>query len=300
MKDNPLVSILINNYNYGCFIGEAIDSALNQTYPHTEVIVVDDGSTDNSQEIIASYKDRIIPVLKENAGQASAFNVGFATSKGDIICFLDSDDTFVPEKVAKVVNAFCTNHEIDWCFHCMRLVDGNTGALLKINPENSSREWDLRSDIRRGKKWFFIPPATSGLCFTRSILQQIFPMPESEATTAADRYVKLIAMGLSKGFFINEQLTFQKIHGSNAYTGMSGKEQFHARETAVAAYWLKNKFPEFSKFTNKLFAKGLGIYWRTGGVEVRYKEVIKDYLSAVSLLERLEISLRAFYHRLRV
>ena len=254
MKDNPLVSILINNYNYGCFIGEAIDSALNQTYPHTEVIVVDDGSTDNSQEIIASYKDRIIPVLKE----------------------------------------------IDWCFHCMRLVDGNTGALLKINPENSSREWDLRSDIRRGKKWFFIPPATSGLCFTRSILQQIFPMPESEATTAADRYVKLIAMGLSKGFFINEQLTFQKIHGSNAYTGMSGKEQFHARETAVAAYWLKNKFPEFSKFTNKLFAKGLGIYWRTGGVEVRYKEVIKDYLSAVSLLERLEISLRAFYHRLRV
>lgn len=65
-KKLPLVSIIINNYNYGRFLREAIDSALNQTYPHVEVIVVDDGSTDGSQEIITSYGDRVIPVLKEN------------------------------------------------------------------------------------------------------------------------------------------------------------------------------------------------------------------------------------------
>jgi glycosyltransferase involved in cell wall biosynthesis len=70
MKDHPFVSILINNYNYGRFLQEAIDSALNQTYSPTEVIVVDDGSTDNSREIIASYGNKIIPVLKENGGQA--------------------------------------------------------------------------------------------------------------------------------------------------------------------------------------------------------------------------------------
>jgi glycosyltransferase involved in cell wall biosynthesis len=69
---HPLVSILINNYNYGRFLTEAIDSALNQTYSNIEVIVVDDGSTDNSQEIIKSYQDKIIPILKPNGGQASA------------------------------------------------------------------------------------------------------------------------------------------------------------------------------------------------------------------------------------
>jgi len=76
------VSIIIDNYNYGRFLGEAIDSALAQTYPHVEVIVVDDGSTDNSREVIAKYGDRIIPVLKENGGQASAFNAGLLRPRG--------------------------------------------------------------------------------------------------------------------------------------------------------------------------------------------------------------------------
>ena len=102
----PLVSVIINNYNYGHFLGEAIDSVLNQTYPNIEIVVVDDGSTDNSREIISSYQEKIISVLKENGGQASAFNAGFAASRGDIIFMLDSDDIFVPEKVAEVVNIF--------------------------------------------------------------------------------------------------------------------------------------------------------------------------------------------------
>src|SRR2546430_12070413 len=101
----PLVSILINNYNYGRFLREAIDSALRQTYTNTEVIVVDDGSTDDSRPIIAGYGSRIVPVLKENGGQASAFNAGFAVSKGELVCLLDSDDVWITEKVERVVQA---------------------------------------------------------------------------------------------------------------------------------------------------------------------------------------------------
>ncbi|MBN1874039.1 MAG: glycosyltransferase family 2 protein, partial [Anaerolineae bacterium] len=106
MVDTPLVSILINNYNYAEFLSAAIDSGLAQTYPNVEVVVVDDGSTDNSREVIAGYKNRIIAVLKENGGQASAFNAGVAASRGDIVCFLDSDDIFLPEKITEIVTAF--------------------------------------------------------------------------------------------------------------------------------------------------------------------------------------------------
>ena len=85
MESKPIVSIIINNYNYDRFLAEAIDSALNQTYPHVEIIVVDDGSTDNSRNIIADYGNRIVPVLKSNGGQACSFNEGFKASQGEII-----------------------------------------------------------------------------------------------------------------------------------------------------------------------------------------------------------------------
>src|SRR3954454_21549841 len=105
----PLVSIIINNYNYARFLKEAIDSALNQTYPLTEVVVVDDGSSDESRGIIANYGNRIISVLKENGGQASALNAGVSACRGDILCFLDSDDYFYPDKVAHVIDFFCAH-----------------------------------------------------------------------------------------------------------------------------------------------------------------------------------------------
>src|ERR1700690_294673 len=102
-----LVSIIINNYNYARFLSTAIDSALSQSYRSIEVIVVDDGSTDNSRDIISAYGDRVIAVLKGNGGQASAFNAGVSASHGDIICFLDADDLFYRWKVSRVVEAFC-------------------------------------------------------------------------------------------------------------------------------------------------------------------------------------------------
>src|SRR4051812_16040279 len=96
MERAPWASIIINNYNYGHFLRDAIDSALAQTYPCTEVIVVDDGSTDDSREVIAGYGQRVTAVFKENGGQASAFNAGFAASRGEVVVFLDADDTLLP------------------------------------------------------------------------------------------------------------------------------------------------------------------------------------------------------------
>src|SRR5215208_2989974 len=105
VSESPLVSVLVSNYNYEHFLEEAVDSALKQTYSKLEVVVVDDGSTDGSRELIESYGDRVIPVLKENGGQASACNAGFRASKGEIVIFLDADDVLLPDTVGKVVAA---------------------------------------------------------------------------------------------------------------------------------------------------------------------------------------------------
>src|SRR6185436_17643644 len=80
------VSVLINNFNYAEFVGAAIQSAVAQG-PGVEVIVVDDGSTDDSREAIEAHSDRVTAIFQENAGQAAAFNTGFAASRGEIVVF---------------------------------------------------------------------------------------------------------------------------------------------------------------------------------------------------------------------
>ena len=144
MNQNPLVSILINNYNYAAFLAEAIDSAIDRTYENIEVIVVDDGSTDNSREIIAGYGNKVIPIIKENGGQASTFNAGFDKSKGDIICFLDADDLFLSNKIEKIVSIFNKYSDINWCFHSFTRVDKNKKIFnAQIKNTGISGVYDL-------------------------------------------------------------------------------------------------------------------------------------------------------------
>ncbi len=103
----PLVSIVVNNYNYARFLPRCVGSALAQTYPHVEVVVVDDASTDGSQQIIQSFAQRVTPVLKVvNAGHGAAFNSGFAASRGEIVIFLDADDHLYPQAVEILVPKF--------------------------------------------------------------------------------------------------------------------------------------------------------------------------------------------------
>src|ERR1700693_1450726 len=102
----PLVSIVIVNYNYANFLPAAIDSAIHQTYSPIEILVVDDGSTDESREIISRYQSSIVPILKRNGGNNSAINAGVKHSHGKIICFLDADDFYYPDKVTRIVDVF--------------------------------------------------------------------------------------------------------------------------------------------------------------------------------------------------
>ena len=298
MDDQPLVTIAINNYNYGQFLGSAIDSALSQTYAPIEIVVVDDGSTDNSREIIASYQDQIVPILKENGGQASAFNAGLAASRGQIICLLDADDVFLPHKVAEIVKVFEQQPEVGWCFHRLKLVDTKTGELIRISPGIDSQICDFRQQSQKGN--IVGPtPATSGLCFRRSLLEQILPMPEIIRITS-DNYVKFLAMALSKGYFLNQPLVIQNIHGDNAFSQRPEKQRVKIDVAILTAYCLRAHWSTVAKQrANKIFAKGLGQAWKLKDMSVQAQQAKGKYLATVSPLEGFEIALRACYHRLK-
>ncbi len=212
----PLVSVIINNYNYERFLGDAVESALYQTYPRVEVILVDDGSTDSSREVIAAYGSRIIQVLKENGGQASAFNAGFAASRGEICCLLDADDIFLPDKVEKIVQAWRQYPHALLYYHRMQVVDAR--GTVKGRPWPSSL-WVgyIRDKVERSGGWW-PRPTTSALCFARHYLKQVLPMPEEGFRLCADAYVGDLAPFMGAVVGLPEALTLYRLHGRNYWS----------------------------------------------------------------------------------
>jgi glycosyltransferase involved in cell wall biosynthesis len=211
----PLVSVVINNYNYGRFVGRAIDSALTQTYPITEVIVVDDGSTDDSREAITSYGGRVRTVLKKNGGQASAFNAGFDASRGELIALLDSDDEFLPDKVERCVRAAQANPFAQLIYHRVQTVDADGKPRGKPTPPKLYSGSIARRVRRGGGTWYYAP--TSAQVYRREFLKRIFPVPEAPYRTSADAYVACLAGMLAEVAAIEQPLTRYRVHGANAW-----------------------------------------------------------------------------------
>lgn len=284
MDEKPTVSIVINNYNYEDFLCEAIDSSLGQTYSRKEVIVVDDGSTDNSREIITSYGDQIISVSKENGGQASAFNAGFIASKGEIICFLDSDDYYISQKVSQIVELFLENPNVGWVFHELDDVDSN-GRPLKLGRNHSVSEFllvDYREKMLKGHNltWF---PATSGLCFKRDLLLKVLPMPE-QILISADNFLRLASVYSSPGILSPEKLAVHRIHGANLYEFRADTDSIDAEGNIKTSYYLRQRFPETKIFTNRLYSHSVGriagkISWSRVFQISESRKYMKNYLS---------------------
>lgn len=111
----PVVSVIIPTYNRGWILQNAIDSVLTQDYPHLELIVVDDGSTDNTADVLAGYKDRIRVLNRANGGVSAARNLGIAKCRGRYIAFLDSDDAWMPQKISSQIDFFNDHPEALIC-----------------------------------------------------------------------------------------------------------------------------------------------------------------------------------------
>jgi glycosyltransferase involved in cell wall biosynthesis len=125
-----LVSVVIPNYNNGQYLAEAISSVMSQTYKNIEIIVIDDGSTDDSNEILESFGSKILLIKQKNQGAASARNQGIRSAKGDYIAFLDSDDIWKPNKVELQVSKIqSSEHGFVYCSLQEFFSDGSLGRV---------------------------------------------------------------------------------------------------------------------------------------------------------------------------
>lgn len=144
MTPDPLVTVIIPSYNHSSYIKKCIDSVLSQSYPLIEVIVIDDGSTDDSLEIIRSYGDRIHLLQQKGGRQARARNLGMAVARGELVAFLDSDDKYLAGRIESAVNVFRRYPDTDLVWGDFRLIDA-TGEMTKhVKWQQSARDFRLQ------------------------------------------------------------------------------------------------------------------------------------------------------------
>ena len=260
MPPKPLVSILIDNYNYGRYLPSAIDSALGQTYANTEVIIVDDGSTDESRDVIAGYGTSVSAILKENGGQASAFNAGFAACRGEIICLLDADDYWDEEKAEVIVNAISSVRIVSWSFlrHNLLTVHeawgpngsslGDTERLLpgvrgprRVESISSDDVLALRRDA-----------PSSALCISREALHRMGSIrPESRFRISADAFLFTHLPRYGVVISIPDVLGRYRVHSRNRYFTHDATAE-HLRRVAATEMALLNSLPESVRYNDTL------------------------------------------------
>jgi glycosyltransferase involved in cell wall biosynthesis len=210
----PLVTVVIDTFNYGHYVEESVESVLAQYFPREmfEVLVVDDGSTDDTAERLKKYGDSIRYLPKANGGQASAFNFGFEAARGEIIALLDADDLWLPDKLQRVCETLEKNPEAGMVYHRTHLWRG--GA----NLENDSYFVDVSGRVTESRASLLRYPmvGTSCLAFRRSALNKLLPVPEA-LRSQADAYLTALIIFAAPVVALPEFLAKYRLHGANLF-----------------------------------------------------------------------------------
>jgi hypothetical protein len=212
----PHISVLIDTYNHERYIEQAIVSVLEQDFParEIEIVVVDDGSTDNTPSIIEKFLPRLRYIRKKNGGQASAFNAAIPELHGSIVAFLDGDDWWAKGKLSAVSEVFDANPMLAAVGHGFfevhdlepprEMIVSGTTCHLDLTSVDSARLADLGLTLL----------GTSRLSVRRKFLEQIVPIPE-ELLFCADVPVIACALALGGAVILDRPLCYYRIHPAN-------------------------------------------------------------------------------------
>ena len=217
----PLISIVITCFNYARFVALAIESALAQAYPRTEIVVVNDGSTDDSAQVIGRYgvryRDRVRIIDQPNGGSVSALNRGFAESRGDIVMFLDADDLIAPQAAAEVARAFypgCAKVQFD-----LAIIDGDGRDLGRrfCSFQSGYDAAAVRAAFQRTGTYRW--PVTAGNAYARWFAAPFFPLAIEHG---ADGTLNTVAPLYGDVVTIPRALGAYRLHGNNMWATRGG------------------------------------------------------------------------------
>lgn len=213
----PFVSVLIDTFNHERFIEQAIASVLEQDFPAAdrEILVVDDGSTDSTAEIVRKFAPKVRLLQKPNGGQGSAFNAGIPECRGEVVAFLDGDDWWAKKKLSCVVPVLAANPEIGMVGH----------GTVKVLPDGREFTEVLKEDHRfslrslQGAQLFERRKSFLGTRTTirTEILRKLLPVPEA-IRIEADEFVFTMAAALGEVEILPEALFFYRLHARNFFS----------------------------------------------------------------------------------
>jgi glycosyltransferase involved in cell wall biosynthesis len=219
------VSVVVCTYNYGHFIIEAINSVLAQTCVPEEIVVVDDGSTDDTHYILKQHfsdHPRVRMLRQRNGGQLSAFVLGLDHCTGDIVFFLDADDKYEKDHINQVQMAFHAHPDVDFIFTGHRLF-GESEGVVQYAPEDVNLGFSLIATLLN---FTYVGSVTSTIAIRRNVILLLLPTMRQVAPRwrirADDCLVYGASLVCSKKYFLADPTVLYRIHGKN---GLFGREE---------------------------------------------------------------------------
>ena len=265
------VSVIIPAYNGDRYIQEAIAGILAQTYTDYEIIVVDDGSTDNTPQIIKQYGDRIRYFSQINQGVAASRNLGLTKAEGEYIAFLDQDDVFLPHKLASQVALLEQNNSLGIVNSGWQIVDRQGKFKSAVEP------WHQIPNLTTANLIIWKPVFLGAMLFRRSWLEQIEKFdPSLEQTPDVDLVIRLAGMGCAADW-VKETTVKYRQHEDNA--SKNTLLQAQELERILERFFNRaNTLPEIKKLeADSRYQSLVWSAWRLQQTE-KFKEM-SDYLN---------------------
>ncbi len=254
---DPWVSVIIPNYNYSQYLREAIDGVLAQTYPEIEIIVVDDGSTDGSREVLDSYGDRIVAIYQKNGGVSAARNNGVSQSRGEFVAFLDADDVWLPAKIERQMAVFTDDSEIGLVHVGVVEIDGAGNSLFERTDGMAGRV----SEALLRFEGPVILGGGSGLMLPRRVFDAAGGFDTRLSTSADWDMFYRISIRYSIGF-VPEILLKYRVHSSNMHGNIGAME--HDMMLGFEKVFTNGSTAERRKCYGNLHKMLAGSYFRSG------------------------------------
>lgn len=210
LEKKEKVSVIIPNYNYGRYLSHAVESVLSQTYSNIEIIVVNNGSTDNSLDVLSAYSGKVKVINQSNMGQSGARNSGLLESTGEYLAFLDADDYWTSDKIEKQIKLLKPGVQLVYC-GIRKITETKAEPSVPVSPK-------FRGDCR---EYFMDQPGVSIVLsgestalFSRTLLQEVGLFDQNLDGSAGWDFFRRCA-NITEFDFVDESLSFYRIHDAN-------------------------------------------------------------------------------------